>query len=232
MRRTRAIATSAPRTPWTRQSSRRASRRAPAGLPPRPAERDRRDPCLHRAGRAGRRARARHRLRHAHAPLRHDVPLDRVPPAFLRSERIGSPDGRREAVEAMASYTSILSAGDDWSRIVLLDNEPVAGVRPARPGLDRGGPAADGTGGDLRPPRSGARGARDADGDHPLLHGGPAGGGLPPPSLCAWLRRDDPRARRAARDVLLPRRIHVGGLVPPFMVPSVRCSRSRRPSSA
>ena len=46
-----------------------------------------------------------------------------VPPAFLRSDRIGSPDGRREAVEAMASYTSILSAGDDWSRIVLLDND-------------------------------------------------------------------------------------------------------------
>ena len=46
-----------------------------------------------------------------------------VPPAFLRSDRIGSAEGRREAVEAMASYTSILSAGDDWSRIVLLDND-------------------------------------------------------------------------------------------------------------
>ena len=46
-----------------------------------------------------------------------------VPPAFLGSDRIGSPDGRRAAVEAMASYTSILSAGDDWSRIVLLDND-------------------------------------------------------------------------------------------------------------
>jgi N-acyl-D-amino-acid deacylase len=46
-----------------------------------------------------------------------------VPPAFLRSDRLGSAEGRREAVEAMASYTSILSAGDDWSRIVLLDNE-------------------------------------------------------------------------------------------------------------
>ncbi len=46
-----------------------------------------------------------------------------VPPAFLDADRLGSAAGRREAVEAMASYTSILSAGDDWSRIVLLDNE-------------------------------------------------------------------------------------------------------------
>ena len=46
-----------------------------------------------------------------------------VPPAFLHSERIGSREGRREAGRAMASYASILSAGDDWSRIVLLDND-------------------------------------------------------------------------------------------------------------
>jgi N-acyl-D-amino-acid deacylase len=46
-----------------------------------------------------------------------------VPPAFLHHERIGTADGRREAVAAMAAYTSILSAGDDWSRIVLLDND-------------------------------------------------------------------------------------------------------------
>ena len=46
-----------------------------------------------------------------------------VPPAFLDADRLGSAAGRREAIEAMASYTSILSAGDDWSRIVLLDNE-------------------------------------------------------------------------------------------------------------
>ena len=45
-----------------------------------------------------------------------------VPPAFLHDDRLGTAEGRREAVGAMASYTSILSAGDNWSRIVLLDN--------------------------------------------------------------------------------------------------------------
>ena len=46
-----------------------------------------------------------------------------LPPAFLGGGGIGSEDWKRDALRAMASYTSILSAGEDWSRIVLLDNE-------------------------------------------------------------------------------------------------------------
>ena len=125
-----------------------------------------------------------------------------VPPAFLRGDRIGErPTRRREAVEAMASYTSILSAGDDWSRIVLLDNDlwPEYARRDlASIAADRRQTAPE-TICDLL--RGGARRARDADGDHPLLHGGPAGGGVPPPPLRARLRRHDPRARRAPRNV-------------------------------
>ena len=43
--------------------------------------------------------------------------------ALLRGDGVGTPAWKRDAVEAMRSYTSILSAGADWSRVVLLDNE-------------------------------------------------------------------------------------------------------------
>ena len=46
-----------------------------------------------------------------------------LPPAFLTGGGIGSDAWKRDALRAMASYTSILSAGEDWSRIVLLDND-------------------------------------------------------------------------------------------------------------
>jgi N-acyl-D-aspartate/D-glutamate deacylase len=46
-----------------------------------------------------------------------------IPPALLGGDGIGTPAWKRAAVEAMRSYTSILSAGEDWSRVVLLDNE-------------------------------------------------------------------------------------------------------------
>ena len=46
-----------------------------------------------------------------------------VPPRVPSRRPARNAEGRREAVEAMASYTSILSAGDDWSRVVLLDNQ-------------------------------------------------------------------------------------------------------------
>ena len=150
-----------------------------------------------------------------------------VPPAFLRSDRIGS---RRPAPRRRRGDGVVHEHPQRRRRLVAhrpSRQRPVAGVRPARPRLDRRRPAADASRGDLRPPRGGARRARDADGDHPLLHGGPAGGGVPPPALRARLRRDDPRARRAARDVLLPRRVHVGRLVPPLHGSRARAALAR-----
>ena len=94
----------------------------------------------------------------------------------------------------MASYTSILSAGDDWSRIVLFDNHSWPEYA-RRYRLDRGRPASDGAGGDLRPPCRFARGARDADGDHPLLHQDQQAEAWPAARLG---RDDDAGARRPA----------------------------------
>ena len=226
-RRTRATATSAPRTPWTRRSR---PPRAPASVCRSPTSSRgtaSTRPVPASTGSSGRRARARHRLRHAHAPLRHDVPLDggpaRIPAQRSDREPRRAPRGRRG--------DGVVHEHPERRRRLVTHRaprqRPVAGVRPARPRLDRRRPASDGSRGDLRPPRGGARRARDADGDHPLLHGGPAGGGLPPPSLRARLRRDDPRARRAARDVLLPRRVHVGRLVPPLHGSRARAALAR-----
>ena len=46
-----------------------------------------------------------------------------LPPSFLAAPDVGSPGWQREAAAAMNGYTSILSAGGDWSRVVLLDNK-------------------------------------------------------------------------------------------------------------
>ena len=46
-----------------------------------------------------------------------------LPPSFLAGERLGGEEWKQGAVAAMSTYTSILSAGEDWSRVVLLDNE-------------------------------------------------------------------------------------------------------------
>ncbi len=46
-----------------------------------------------------------------------------VPPSLLRGDGVGTSAWKRDTVAAMRSYTSILSAGENWSRVVLLDNE-------------------------------------------------------------------------------------------------------------
>ena len=80
-----------------------------------------------------------------------------------------------------------------------------------------------------RQPRS----APPADGDHPRLHGGGAARGVRPSALRAGVRRDDARARRAARRHLVPRRLHLGRVVLPLHGPRpAACSSRRRPSTS
>ena len=80
---------------------------------------------MHRRHRRCRRRGRRCRLRHAHAAVRHDVPPRG---ASTRDPGRGSRRPRRRCcatrptLKAIASYESILSAGGDWDRIVLLDN--------------------------------------------------------------------------------------------------------------
>ena len=125
-RRTRDAATRA----RTRRSRRRCARRERSGvrlqvshLVPRNGHRV--GAPLHRARRRCRRRRAGRRLRHAHAALRHDVPAHGAAAVGARGSGTAARDPRkRERSDARcASYESILSAGGDWSRIVLLDND-------------------------------------------------------------------------------------------------------------
>ena len=46
-----------------------------------------------------------------------------LPPSFLATPDAGSAAWQRAAADAITGYMSILSAGNDWSRVVLLDNE-------------------------------------------------------------------------------------------------------------
>ena len=102
-------------------------RDAAAGLAPDPAQRrGRGDGAASRSSTAPRERRARRRLRHAHAAVRHDVPAH-------AAAAVGARRAARPAVAALlrdpaaarrgcAATESILSAGGDWTRIVLLDN--------------------------------------------------------------------------------------------------------------
>ena len=136
-------------------------------------------------------------------------------PARLR-EILGSKEQRR----AMRGYESILSAGGDWSRIVLLDNDVWPGYARRDVAVDRGRARAGAARRRLRPPARRGRRSRAADGDHPRLHRGAAARGVRPPALRSRLGRDDDGADRPARREDLPRRLHLGGVVPPLLRPA------------
>ena len=193
----------------------RALRGAAAGLPPRPAQRHRLGAPLRRARRGRGRGRDGRRVRHAHAPLRDDVPAHRA--AAVGARGSGAPARRSSAATSSGgrceSYESILSAGGDWSRIVLLDND----VWPEYARRDIASIAAE-------------RGQDPLDAVYDLLLGAADEPGqlmviihayteeqqreaFAPPALRARLRRDDDGAGRPARRPGLPRRVHVGGVV-------------------
>ena len=118
----------------------RALRGAAAGLPPRAPQRNRLGAALRRA-RRGSRARAawtspstctRGCTGRRSCSRRCRRGRSRIP-SRLR-EILASKEQRRE----MRGYESILSAGGDWSRIVLLDNDVWPGLRPPRCRVDRG----------------------------------------------------------------------------------------------
>ena len=102
-----------------------ASRGAAPGLAPRSEERDRGVAPLGRARRGGPGARARRRVRHAHAALRPHAPLRRAAAVGARrGARAASPSScatRRPATGCGRTGASS-APGDDWGRIVLLDN--------------------------------------------------------------------------------------------------------------
>ena len=186
--------------------------------------------------RAGRRRRARRRVRHAHATLRDDLSADRA--AARRSsaaaaERQPSCWAARRSRAPCASTTSILSAGGDWTRIVLLDNDGLAAVRPPRPRLDRGASGdriADDAICDLLhgalPEALGA-----ADGDHPLPHRGAAGARPSPIRSDAGLGRDDACARRPAAGSVFHGAYTWAAWFSASWCASDDACRSRRPSS-
>ena len=104
-----------------------------------------------------------------------------------------------EQRRAMRDYVSILSAGGDWSRIVLLDNATwpdyarrdiasIAAERGQEP-LDAVYDLLLGAADDPAQP----------DGDHPRLHRGAAARGVRASALRARLGRDDAGAGRPAR---------------------------------
>ena len=102
----------------------RALRRAAPGLAPRAAngiESARRCVELVDAAAAAGHGRG---VRHAHAAVRDDVPAHGAAALGARGPVAAARDPRRPgAAAAMRGYESILSAGGDWSRIVLLDND-------------------------------------------------------------------------------------------------------------
>ena len=132
-------------------------------------------------------------------------------PAQL-AELLRDPSAR----DRMRPHRSILSAGGDWGRVVLLDNPFWPRVRAPGPRLDRRRARPAAARRRLRPARSAASRRPTGDGDHPRLHRGGAAGGVRPSALRPGVRRDDARARRAARRHLVPRRLHLGVVVLPL----------------
>ena len=144
--------------------------------------------------------------------------LSALPPSALEDpgslrEILGSPERRRQ----LRSYESILSAGGDWSRIVLLDNDfwPQYARRDiASIAADRGQDALDAVYDLLL---GAAADPGEADGADPRLHRGAAARGVRPPALRAGIRCDHHGAGRPTRGRGLPRRVHVGGVVSPLL---------------
>ena len=148
-----------------------------------------------------RRGRARRRVRHAHAALRDDLPA-RGAAAMGARRGSGTSRGapaRAASTRAIERYESILSAGGDWNRIVLLDNDDLARIRPARPRVDRcrAGPGPSRR--RLRPAAGRPLPERAADGHHPLPTPRRSSAKPSAPALRSGLRRDDDRTGRAAR---------------------------------
>ena len=144
--------------------------------------------------------------------------LTALPPWALEdSMRLREVLSSTEQRRAMRGYESILSAGGDWSRIVLLDNDPWPGYARrdvAAIAAERGQDPLDAVYDLLL-----GRGRRScaADGDHPRLHRGTATGGVLASALRAGLGRHDDGPDRAVGWQGLPWGLHVGGVVPALL---------------
>ena len=188
-------------------------RGAAPGLASRPAERDRGGAPLDGARRGGPRARARRRVRHAHAALRPHAPLRG---AAAVGARRGARAARRAAARPVGPRPHAAAPQHPQRRRRL-------GARSSC-STTRSGPSTRAATSPRSPPSAARQpldtvydlllgaldGAPPADGDHPRLHRGGAARGVRPSALRAGLGRDDARARRAARRHLVPRRLHLG----------------------